>query len=135
MCIQVVHDKYDFVAVRIAHIHQIPDFLSSFNCGAMLPDTYMPHAAQGFYKYKYPTGAIAHIFVINLVGIPGAHGQWFPGFPQQQVWLFVHAYYQYSRVIGNFIDVQDILHAGYEFCIFVGRDAPIGIVVRSKFIF
>ncbi len=42
MGIQVVHDKYDFVAVRIADIHQMPDFLRPVNRSAVFPDTYMP---------------------------------------------------------------------------------------------
>lgn len=40
-----------------------------------------------------------------------------------------------AGIIWHFINIQNILHAGYEFRVFFGRDAPVGIFVRSKFIF
>lgn len=69
MGVEVVHDKYDPVTVRIVCIYQIPDLLSPIKCGTVLPDTYMPHSTQGFHKYKDTTCAIAHIFGINFSGI------------------------------------------------------------------
>ena len=133
--VEVVHDKYDPVTVRIADIHQIPDLLGPVDRGTVLPDAYMPDAAQRLYECKYAAGAVVHIFRIDLLGISRAHGQRLPGLPEQLVWLFVHAYHWDGRVIWLFVDVQDILHAGYEFCVFLWGDAPVGIFVRSKFIF
>ena len=135
MGIQVVHDKYNPVTVRIADIHQIPDLLRPVNRSAVFPDVDVPYTAQRFHEYKYAAGTAAQILGINFPGIPRAHGQRLPGLPQQLVWLFVHTYHWDSRVIRLFVDVQDILHTGYEFCVFFWRDAPVGVFVRSKFIF
>ncbi len=48
MGVQVIHDKYDPVTVRIADIHQIPDLLSPVDRSAVFTDAYMPYAAQRF---------------------------------------------------------------------------------------
>ena len=90
--------------------------------------SHMPHATQRLHKYEYAAGAVPDIFGIQLLCIPWAHRQRLPGLPQQLTWLFVHAYHRYGRVIGHFVDVQDILHTGCEFRVFFGRDAPVGIV-------
>ena len=135
MGIQVVHDKDNLVTVRIADIYQVPDLLSPIDCSTALPDTDMPHTAQGLYEYKYAAGAVTYIFGIDLLGISWTHGEWLPGLSQQLVRLFVHAYHWYSRVIGHLVNVQDVLHTGYEFRVFFGRDAPVGIFVWLRFIF
>ena len=101
-----------------ALIHQIPDFLRPVNCGTALPDAYMPHAAQRFYEYKDTTGTVMRIFGINLPGISRTRRQRLPCLTQQLVRLLVHAYYRYIRVIGHFVNVQDVFHAGYEFRVF-----------------
>ncbi len=61
--------------------------------------------------------------------------QWFPGFVQQLVRFFIHAHYWNSRVIRHLIDVQDILHTGYEFGVFFWRDTPVVVSVGLEFIF
>lgn len=134
MGVQVVHNKYDPVTVRISRIHQIPDFLSPVNCGTALSDTYMPRATQRFRKYKDTIGVVTRIFGINLPGISQTRRQRLLCLTQQLVRLFVYTYYRYIKVIGHFVNVQDVLHAGYKFHVFFGRDASVGIFVRSKFI-
>ena len=84
---------------------------------------------------KGMSGAVPDIFRIDIPGVPWPHGQWFPGLPEQLAEIFIHAYHGNCWIIGHLINVRDILHAGYEFCVFFGRDAPAGIFVRSKFIF
>ena len=105
------------------------------NCCTVCPHAYMAYTSQRFYKNKNAAGAVPDIFRINFLGVPWPHGQWFPSLPEQLVGLFIHAYHGNCWIIGHLINVQDILHAGYEFCVFFGRDAPVGIFVGSKFIF
>ena len=135
MCVQVVHDKYDLITVGIADIHKIPDLISPVNCCTVCAHAYMAHAAQRLYECKNAAGAVPDIFRIGFPGIPRTHGQWLPDLPKQLIWFFIHAYHGNCRIIWHFINIQNILHAGYEFRIFFGRDAPVGILVRSKFIF
>lgn len=135
MGIQVVHDKYDLITVKIADIHKIPDLLRPVGCCTVFPHAYMAHTSQRLYKYKNAAGAVPDIFRIHFLGIPFTHGQRLPGLPEQLIWFFIHAYHGDCRIIWQFINVQDILHAGYKFCVFFGRDAPAGIFVRSKLIF
>ena len=60
MGIQVVHDKYNPVTVRIADIHQIPDLLRPVNRSAVFPDVDVPYTAQRFHEYKYAAGEGSH---------------------------------------------------------------------------
>lgn len=55
--------------------------------------------------------------------------------PQQLIRFFIYAYHWNRQITRHFIKVQDVLHAGYEFCVFFGWDAPVDIFVKSKFIF
>lgn len=135
MRVQVVHDKYDLITVRITDIHKIPDLISPVNCCTVCTHAYMAYAAQRLYECKNAAGVVPDIFRIDFSGISRTHGQRLPDFPEQLIWFFIHAYHGNCRMIGRFINIQDILHAGYEFHIFSGRDAPVGIFVRSKFIF
>ena len=135
MGVEVVHDKDDSVTVRIADIHQIFDFLGPVKGSAVLPNAYMPYTSDRFHQYKYATGAVTHIFAINLLGVSWTHGERLSGLPQQLVRLFIHAYHWYGRVIGHLINVQNVFHTGYKFRVFFGRDTPVVIFVWSQFIF
>lgn len=90
---------------------------------------------QRLNKHKYTACAVSDIFGIGLPGISWAHRQWLPGFAQQLVRFFIHAHYRYIRIIWHFIDVQNILHAGYKFRVFLWRDTPVVISVGLEFIF
>lgn len=135
MGIQVVHDKYDLIPARIADIHKILDLFSPVNCCTVFSHAYMAHSAQRLHKYKNATGTIPNIFTVNFLSIPWTHRQRLSALPVQLIWLFIHANYGNCRIIWHFINIQDILHAGYEFCIFFERDTPVGIFVRSKLVF
>ena len=113
MGIQAVHDKYGPVTARIADIHQIPYPLRPANRSTVFPDADVPHTAQG------PTNT--NMLPMRL--------------PQQLVWLSVHTYHWDSRAIWLFVDVQDILHTGYGFCVSFWGDAPVGVFVRPESIF
>ena len=134
MGIQVVHDKYDFVAVRIADIHQMPDFLRPVNRSAVFPDTYMPpKGSTNTNMLQVPPRTYSEsVFRVSPRRM-GSGSLASP--PRQMVWLFIHAYHWDSRVIWLFVVVQDILHTGYGFCVSFWRDAPVGVFVRSKFLF
>ena len=95
----------------------------------------MSHTTQRLYKHKYAAGTFPDIFRIGLLSIPRTRRQWFPGFVCQLVRFFIHAHYWNSRVIRHLIDVQDILHTGYEFGVFFCRDTPVVVFVRLEFIF
>ena len=135
MRIEVIHDKDDFFSFRIHDIHKIFYLLCPVCRCSMLPDTDVVFSTKRLYKRKDTTYAITGIFRIHFLVIAWTHWQRFPCFPKQLVWFFIHAYNRTLRVIRHFIDVQDIFHAGYKFCIFFWWDTPVIVVVRSKFVF
>lgn len=75
------------------------------------------------------------IFRIKLLVISRPHGEWFPCFAKQLIRLLIHAYHRPAFIVRAFINIQDILHTGYKFCIFFWRDTPVAVAVRSKFVF
>ena len=102
-----------------------------YDAPARLHDAPLPVVLQKQRSCRYPFGHIQNLFSVYHL----AHRQRLPGFSKQLIWLFIHTYHRNRRIIRHLIDVKDILHAGYEFCIFFRWDTPVGIFVRSKFIF
>lgn len=47
MGIEIVHDKYYFLFVRVAGIYKVLDFFRPVSRGTVFTDAYMPHAPQG----------------------------------------------------------------------------------------
>lgn len=135
MGIEIVHDKYNFLFVRVAGIYKVLDFFRPVSRGTVFTDAYMPHATQRLYKHKYTAVAVPDIFGIGLPGISRAHRQWLPGFAQQLVRFFIHTHYRNIRIIWQLINVQNILHAGYKFRVFLWRNTPVVISVGPEFIF
>lgn len=58
MRVQVVHDKYDFIAIRIADIHKISDLINPVHRCTVCAHDYMAHAAYGFCEYKNTEDAV-----------------------------------------------------------------------------
>lgn len=69
MGIEVVHDKYDLITIRITDIYKILTLSSSVNCGSVLMYAYMPYVVQRFYEYKYAAITVTYIFIIKFWGI------------------------------------------------------------------
>ena len=135
MGIEIVHDKYNFLFVRVAGIYKVLDFFRPVSRGTVFTDAYMPHAPQRLYKHKYTAVAVSDIFGIGFLCVTWAHGQGGSGFPKQLVRFFIHAHYRNSRFIRHLIDIQNVLHAGYKFGIFLRRDTPVVVSVGLEFIF
>ena len=135
MCIQVVHDQYDLLNIRVHDIYKILNLLCPVYCGTMLPDTDVMHATERFHKSEYTTGSVPGVFGIHLFVIARTHRPRLSGFSKQLIWLFVHANYWNLRVIGEFIYVQNVLHTCYEFRICFRWETPVLAFVRSKPVF
>lgn len=82
MGIEIIHDKYNLLFVRVAGVHKVFDFPGPVSCSPVFADTYMPYASQWLNKHKYAAGTVPDIFGIGLLDIPRTHRQWFPGFAQ-----------------------------------------------------
>lgn len=65
----------------------------------------------------------------------GNHWQRLPDLSQKLVRFLIHTHNRMLLIIGEFIHIKDILHAGYKFWVFFCRDAPVVVFVRSKFVF
>lgn len=135
MGIKVIHYKNDFFHFWVHDINKVFYFFCPVNCSPVLPDTDMMLPSKRFYESKDAACTITDIFGIYFPVISRAHWQRFPCLSQQLVWFFIHADDRTHWVIREFIDIENIFHTCYEFCILFWRDAPIVIEVRSKFIF
>lgn len=135
MGVEIVHYKNDLFCIRVYGIGKIFDFFCPINSRPVFPYADIMLSRKWFYKSKDTACAIAGIFRIHFLVIAGTHGERFPYLPQKLVWFFIHADNRTQGVIWKFVDVENIFHTCYEFCIFFWRDAPVVIAVRSKFIF
>ena len=135
MRIEVIHYKDDLLGVGVHPIDQIFYLICPINCCTMLMHTNVVPASKGFYKSEDAAGPLSYILGIHFLIVTGTHCPGFSGFSKKLIRLFVHTDNRDIRIIGKFIQIKDIFHAGYEFCIrFVG-EAPVVAAVRSKFVF
>lgn len=74
MGIEVIHYKDDFFCIRVHDIYKVSDFLCPVKGCAVLMDTGMMPASKRLDERKDAAGTVAHIFGIDLPGIPGTHG-------------------------------------------------------------
>ena len=131
MCIEVVHYKDNLFGIRIHDVCKVFDFLRPVKGCTMLPYAYMMRPSKQFYKSKYTDSSVAYIFGISFPVTSSNHWQRFPCLTKKLVWILVHTYNRAVFIIGKFINIKDILHAGYEFRVFLCRDAPVVVFVRS----
>src|SRR5699024_5436685 len=116
-------------------VYKIPDFLCPV-CGCtVFTYTHMVNASERLHKSKNADGAVADIFRIGFLVASGNHWQRLPDFSQKLVRFLIHTHNCMLLIIGEFIHIKDILHAGYEFWVFFCWDAPVVVFVRSKFVF
>ena len=114
---------------------QITDLLRLFFSGPVFTYCNMAIICQRFCENKDTACPTADVFWICFSVISRTQRWWFPGFSKKLIRFFIHTDNRHIFIIWQFIDMQDIFHTGYKFCISFGRDAPVFIPVRLKFIF
>ena len=135
MGIKVIHHKDDLFGIGVQVVHKIPDFLCPV-CGCtVFTCAHMVNASERLHKSKNTDDAVADIFRIGFQVASGNHWQRLPDFSQKLVRFLIHTHNWMLFIIGEFIHIKDILHAGYEFWSFFCWDAPVVVFVRSKFVF
>lgn len=135
MGIEVIQHENDFLHIRIHLIHQVFDLLCPIHCCAVFPDAHMVTPAKRFNERKYATGPLSLVFGINFFVIPQAHGPGVPDFSQKLIGFLVHAHNGNKGIIGQRVNIKDILHGSDEFRICYARDTPVLTAVRPKPVF
>ena len=132
MGIKVIHYKNNFFRFWVHDINKVFYFFCPVNCSSVFPDTDMMLPSKRFYESKDATCAITDITFRSSPGRIGSGSLVSPN-----SWYGFSSIQTTGRIgsIREFIDIEDIFHTCYEFCILFWRDAPIVIEVRSKFIF
>lgn len=135
MGIEIIHYKDNLFCIWVHGINEVFYFFRPVNSRPAFPDADMMLSCKWLYKSKDAARAVADIFGIHFPVITGTHWERLPCLSQKLVWFFIHTDNRAHGIIRKFIDVEDIFHTCYEFCIFFWRDTPVVIAVRSKFIF
>lgn len=111
------------------------DLIRPVDCSAVFTYVYTAHTTSRLHEYEYATCTILDIFGVCFLDVTWAHGLWLSCSTEELVRLFIHAYRRDGRVIWLFVYVQYVFHTGYEFCVFLGQDTPVGVPVRLKLVF
>lgn len=135
MCVQVIQNQNDFLDTRITNVYKVLNLLGPIYCRALYADVHMPGSTKWFGEDEDAAGSLSHVFRINFLVTAFPHGKGIPWFTQKLIGFFVHTNDRQLRIVWQFIDVEDIFHAGYECCVFFWRDAPVLFFVRSQFVF
>ena len=132
MRIQIIHNQYYFLGIRIHNINKITDFFCPVQCCSMLTDTYMMYPGKRLNKSKNAASPISDILLIDFFVISRTHRPGIPCFAKQLIWLFIHTHNRNLRIIGEFVYIQYIFHIRYEFRICFCWDTPVLSSVRFK---
>ena len=135
MCVEIIHNKYYLFNTRVHLVNEIFDLLSPVHCGAMLSDTYMVASAKWLYESKYTAGSISNILGVYLFIVSRTHCPGVTCFTEKLIWLFVHTDNRVKRIIGQLVNIKDILHGSNELRIRYVWDTPVVTAMRSKPVF
>lgn len=135
MRVQIIHYQNNLFSIGIHDIRQILYFLCPVFCCAVFPYTYMVHSSKWFDKGKDASYSVTAIFRIHLFVVPWTHSPRISHLAQQLVRLFIHTDYWNCRIIRHFINVKDVFHTRYKFCVCFVWEAPVLAAVRSKPVF
>src|SRR3990167_2084706 len=135
MSVEVINDKADFFGFRIVPIQKLFDFLCPVDTGSALSNTDFSPASKGFGKHKVRGRALAFIFIIVTFRLARFLRQCRTGFRDQLRRLLIHTNQGHLGIIGQTIQIQDVLHVSHKLRILLGRDYPAFSQMRLKFIF
>lgn len=120
--VEVVHHQMDGLGGRVLHC-QVADEPREFEGGSIPGGRGKVAARFWFYREEYVGRATTLVFVISSGLAPWYGRRWRPDIGMQGHRLLVQAYYRFLRIIGAFVNLQDVLHLVDVLVIEVG-DAP-----------
>ena len=128
MGIEVVHDEKNLLRIGIS-VDKIFDILCPIQCRPVFADACMSPPSKRLTGHRDTAGPVSDIFAVLFPFVPRFHRKRLSGFSQQLIGLFIHTDYKPRRIIWKTVNIQDIFHTGYEFCVFFRRDTPVVVKV------
>ena len=134
MSVKVVHDHPHHRGLRVRFVHQPTHLMGEVLHGTPLGHRHLPPARQWLTGQEQVAGTLSPVLVVlpQRKSRPGRHRG--PGLGQQLGGGLVKADYRPLGVIRFGVQVQDILHMGYEVGAYLGN-APLLLLPRLKDVF
>ena len=118
--VQVVQDHPDHRNLRVGFIHQPAHLLGEILHGTSLGHRHVAPTGQRLTGQEQVAGSLPPVLVVLPLGQSRLRRQRGPGLGQQLGGSLVKADHRPLGVIGFGIEVQDILHMGYEVGAYLG---------------
>lgn len=133
--VQVVHNQHDPRGVGVVDLEEARDLGGPVNPGPPRAGIDPALPGEGFDPHEDRAGAVADVLRILFAVMAWAGWDRLPRVSEQLVGLLVHAHHRHIRVIRSVIDLQDVLHAGHELAVGLGRDRPALGQMKTKPLF
>ena len=92
-------------------------------------------SSERLYHCEDTACAISDVFRVKFFVAAWLHRQRLPSLTKKLVRLLIHTDDRTQRVVRTLVNIEHILHAGYEFGVFFRRDAPVLVSVGPDFVF
>src|SRR5271157_588043 len=132
--IEIVLHQTDALDMWIPRLNQVSHKESVFFFGATPEDTHHAPATERFDGHHHTTGAVASIFIVLFQWRPWTHGERDHHIADELTWAFIKANLRKVRIIGLFIEIEEIFHTGQELTIYL-RKAPLMFLPRLEVVF
>ncbi len=124
MCVELVHHKDQFLRPPVASSDQKADELSPLQSLAMIGDPHSSPTTWWFKPHEKAGNDVACIDVVETLDSPGFHWQRFTSFATELLEGFVNGNDGVLRIVGMFVDFQDVFHVINELRRLLRRNAP-----------
>lgn len=134
MGVEVIHDKDNLLYLRPA-VNHLLDFLSPVRSRPVFSYADAMPSSERLYHSEDTACAVSDVFRVKFFVAAWLHRQRLPSLTKKLVRLLIHTDDWTQRVVRTLVNIEHILHAGYEFGVFFRRDAPVLVSVGPDFVF
>src|SRR5271166_6538624 len=135
MGVEIVLHEHDLLHLRKVRIGQILEDLGIVHGGVAIGDLDMPPAFQRREHHEQIGGSIPLILVVVPSGGAWLRRAWHTRFGDELRRRLVQADQRALWVVRSLVNLQHILHAGYERSVGIRRDDPLLLQVRPEKVF
>jgi len=135
MRVQVVEDQHDLLRLWVMHVHQLPDRFGPVHHRAPLGDLHVAPPGQRLKEEEKVGHSVADLFIVAPLRLTGRGWDRRAALSYQLLADLIHADLGPVRVVGAGVEFQDLFHLGDKLAAVLGRNAPLFLQPRLRFVF
>jgi hypothetical protein len=134
-CSEVVYHQADPIGIRIGFLGEVAHHLRKFQLSAVLGHPHLSSALEGFEGQQHVGCTPPLILVVDTLWLARLGAKRLSNLGQQLAGPLVEAHYWSVRIVGLFVEVQELFHPPHKLGVVLGWDHPLLDQVRLEFVF